>query len=348
MVRKSCVGSPHSNLNRQVDAFFLAVTPTEVEAFTCSPVFWYYHGDHLGSSSVLTDRQGNVVKHYEYYAFGKDRFNDASLCSFDISNRYTGQVLDEETGLYYYNARYYDPEIGRFVQADSIVPSAGDPQTLNRYSYVRNNPLMYTDPSGHENFFSGLWNAATEQFNSTQGIVSAVLGGPGGIAFNTAASSAVYIFGQVAGQKAALYASGISSIVIGVFQIVVGALSIIYGGNVVGGAFMIAGGVNSIVAGAAMLAGERDLQEAAGWAGIGIAVGGVIAATVETVQAVQADHSAPAAQAAQQQSSSGESGYFTAELKLQVDPDSQPGLQIQPSGDGTAPLNQMAQLGAMP
>ena len=48
-----------------------------------------------------------------------------------------------------YHARYYDPLIGRFISADTIVPKPGDPQSLNRYSYVRNNPLKYTDPSGH-------------------------------------------------------------------------------------------------------------------------------------------------------------------------------------------------------
>ncbi|MEM5795044.1 MAG: RHS repeat-associated core domain-containing protein, partial [Bacillota bacterium] len=51
-----------------------------------------------------------------------------------------GQEYDSETGLYYYGARYYDPAIGRFISPDSIVQSPGDPQSLNRYSYCRNNP----------------------------------------------------------------------------------------------------------------------------------------------------------------------------------------------------------------
>jgi RHS repeat-associated protein len=61
--------------------------------------------------------------------------------------RFTGQRLDN-TGLYYYGARYYDPTIGRFISADSIVQSYSNPQSLNRYSYVFNNPLKYVDPSG--------------------------------------------------------------------------------------------------------------------------------------------------------------------------------------------------------
>ena len=111
-------------------------------------MFWYYHTDHLGSSNVMTDRAGNLARHYEYGAFGTSRYADAT-CTFNPSNRYTGQILDEDTGLYYYNARYYDPELGRFIQADTVVPSAGDPQSLNRYSYGLNNPLKLVDPSGH-------------------------------------------------------------------------------------------------------------------------------------------------------------------------------------------------------
>ncbi|MBI5877547.1 MAG: RHS repeat-associated core domain-containing protein [Chloroflexi bacterium] len=62
---------------------------------------------------------------------------------------YTGQRLDASTGLMYYGARYYDSSLARFISADSIVPGAGNPQTLNRYSYVLGNPLKYTDPTGH-------------------------------------------------------------------------------------------------------------------------------------------------------------------------------------------------------
>jgi RHS repeat-associated protein len=127
---------------------FLAVTPSSVQATpTYDPVFYYYHGDHLGSPNVLTDCSGNIVQHYEYYVFGGElhRDNDSA---FPVSNRYTDQILDYDTGLYYYGARYYDPEIGRFVQPDPIVPAVGDSQSLNRYSYVRNNPLKRIDPSG--------------------------------------------------------------------------------------------------------------------------------------------------------------------------------------------------------
>lgn len=57
--------------------------------------------------------------------------------------------MDASDGLLYYGARYYDAQLGRFISADTIVPSAGNPQSLNRYSYALNNPVRYTDPSGH-------------------------------------------------------------------------------------------------------------------------------------------------------------------------------------------------------
>ena len=63
--------------------------------------------------------------------------------------RFTGQRREGTIRLYDYGARFYDPLLGRFLSADTVVPQPGNPQALNRYSYVLNNPLKYTDPSGH-------------------------------------------------------------------------------------------------------------------------------------------------------------------------------------------------------
>jgi len=105
----------------------------------------YLHGDHLGSVSLATDNSGAVVSKQDFDPWGKAR--GASTIP-QTSLNYTGQRLDG-TGLLYYHARYYDPALARFVSADSISPDHTDPQTRNRYSYVLNNPLRYTDPSGH-------------------------------------------------------------------------------------------------------------------------------------------------------------------------------------------------------
>ena len=105
----------------------------------------YYHGDHLGSSNLLTDSDGFQVKRLEYTPFGTTYLEEGEV---NTNYRYTGKELDQSTGLYYYGARYYDTRLGRFITPDTIVQAPTDPQTLNRYSYCRNNPLKYTDPSG--------------------------------------------------------------------------------------------------------------------------------------------------------------------------------------------------------
>lgn len=107
----------------------------------------YYHSDHLGSSNVITDQNGQQVQYCEYTPYGSLAVN--SINSTNSTNYlFNGKELDS-TGLYFYGARYYDPEIGRFITADTIVQAPYDPQSLNRYSYCRNNPLNYIDPTGH-------------------------------------------------------------------------------------------------------------------------------------------------------------------------------------------------------
>jgi RHS repeat-associated protein len=66
-----------------------------------------------------------------------------------IATGYTGQRQEPELGLYYYNARWYDPYLARFTQPDTIVPNPVDAKAFDRYAYVYNNPVMYSDPSGH-------------------------------------------------------------------------------------------------------------------------------------------------------------------------------------------------------
>ena len=104
----------------------------------------YVHADHLGSTRLITNSSGSTVETTAYDPWGKVK-NGGTKSKF----LYTGQEKDDETGLHYYNARYYDSEIRRFIQPDDLVQNAFDPQSLNRYSYVQNNPLRYVDPTGH-------------------------------------------------------------------------------------------------------------------------------------------------------------------------------------------------------
>jgi len=101
---------------------------------------YYYHFDGLGSVVALSDESGNIVERYSYDVFGEPNRVSA------VSNRYmfTGREYDSETGNYYYRARYYKPDIGRFMSADPIGYEAG----LNLYTYVANNPINNIDPLG--------------------------------------------------------------------------------------------------------------------------------------------------------------------------------------------------------
>ena len=111
-------------------------------------VGYYYHEDNLNTSSTLSGPSGSQVEVNVYYPFG--RVETASpQASFQVSRRFTGQVFDAESGLYYYNARYYDPELGRFIQPDTVISDFSNPQSYNRYSYALNDPLLYNDPTGH-------------------------------------------------------------------------------------------------------------------------------------------------------------------------------------------------------
>ncbi len=123
---------------------------------------FYYHTDHLGSSSVVTDAGGNLVERLAYFPYGQTRSNTGTK---DVHHKFTGQELDAETGLYFYGARYYDPLLGRFIQPDTIVPNLRNPQDLNRYSYVSNNPVNYIDPTGHSWFSKFLHNVNKELSN---------------------------------------------------------------------------------------------------------------------------------------------------------------------------------------
>jgi len=103
---------------------------------------YYYHLDHLGGTNVVTDSAGNLVERTKYYPFGEIREGGNEKYSF------TGKEKDKLTEFYYFEARYYGPEFKHFSQADVVAPNLYDPQDLNRYSYVRNNPLRYIDPTG--------------------------------------------------------------------------------------------------------------------------------------------------------------------------------------------------------
>ncbi len=123
-------------------------------------VLEYHHEDHLTDSAsslradfnVDTDDMGNVLVVLDYYPYGDVRLDEQSS-SYENDYKFTGKEKDEDTGLYYYEARYYDSGIGRFTAIDPMAKLSPetflkDPQQLNSYTYVRNNPLGAIDPDG--------------------------------------------------------------------------------------------------------------------------------------------------------------------------------------------------------
>jgi RHS repeat-associated protein len=105
--------------------------------------------DHLGSTSLLTTSNGSVVPGSATWYLPFGGYRGATPTQTITDRDYTGQRENMELDLLYYGARFYIPGLGRFASADSIVPNPMNPQSLNRYTYVLNRPLKFTDPSGH-------------------------------------------------------------------------------------------------------------------------------------------------------------------------------------------------------
>jgi RHS repeat-associated protein len=129
---------------------------------------YFYHPDHLGSSSYVTDLNGKLYEHLQYFPFGEGWIEENSNAQ-RTPYLFTAKELDEETGLYYFGARYYDPRTSVWQSADPILgkylPSGGNASNLSGmggiynsfnlglYSYGHLNPLKFVDPDGNESKF---------------------------------------------------------------------------------------------------------------------------------------------------------------------------------------------------
>jgi RHS repeat-associated protein len=114
----------------------------------------YLLGDHIGSSSVTTDASGVKTASALYKAFGETRYCEApckgTLGNLGTDYKFTGQREEAALGIYFFNARWFDPSLGRFISPDTIVPTGTQgTQAWDRYAYVNNNPVKYNDPTGH-------------------------------------------------------------------------------------------------------------------------------------------------------------------------------------------------------
>ena len=138
----------------------------------------YLHRDHIGSVTAITDDTGVVVETLSYDPHGKRRqatWEDAvtQVFSAETTRGFTHHEMLDDVGLIHMNGRVYDPDLGRFISADPHIQEPLNGQSLNRYSYVLNNPLSYTDPSGY--FFSSIFKAIKSVVSAVVGAVKSVL-----------------------------------------------------------------------------------------------------------------------------------------------------------------------------
>jgi len=123
----------------------------EPMAMSRSGAILYYHADGLGTITSLTDGSGSAQAAYTYDSFGKQILGTGSVTN---PFRYTGRELDQETGLYYYRARYYDQNTGRFLTEDPLGHTGG----INFYEFVSNDPSNRVDPLGLRDILVLTWN----------------------------------------------------------------------------------------------------------------------------------------------------------------------------------------------
>jgi RHS repeat-associated protein len=137
----------------------------------------YLHKDNLGSTVSITDSAGAIKQHLSYDAWGKQSaFNGhSSLTAYTspaTSQGYTGHKMMNDVGIIHMGGRIYDPTLGRFLQADPHIQAPKNSQNYNRYSYVLNNPMSYTDPSGY--FFKSLGKFVKKHWRTIASIAIAV------------------------------------------------------------------------------------------------------------------------------------------------------------------------------
>ena len=112
-----------------------------------TPPIYYYHSDHLGTSTSLTDYNGKAYQFFLNLPFGETMAQQLGSNYFNSPYKFNGKELDEETGFYYYGARYYDPKISIWMSVD---PLAEKYPGISPYAYCLNNPINLVDPDGRE------------------------------------------------------------------------------------------------------------------------------------------------------------------------------------------------------
>ncbi|MDI7237165.1 polymorphic toxin type 10 domain-containing protein [Leptospira santarosai] len=137
----------------------------------------YYLTDQVDSVSTVLDDEGNTLSQIQYQPYGETFVQRGDL---NFSPKYNSQELDRESGFFFFNARYYDPGIGRFTSADTLIPDEHNSQGWNRFAYVYNNPIGAKDPTGHvpQDYDAGFKDASKGIAKSTVDSVKSALSAP--------------------------------------------------------------------------------------------------------------------------------------------------------------------------
>ncbi len=285
-----------SEMKTYIGDFAVVTTPTTPAG--AASVTQYLHRDHLGSVDTITNASGQVVQRMSFDSWGKRRevswltMTDGAIAAFDTTatttRGFTGHEMIDPVGLVHMNGRVYDPEIGRFLSADPFVQETGNLQSWNRYSYVLNNPLSFTDPSGFffSKLFKSIGKALGSAFRAIGAAVKKILQNPIFRAIINIVGCALPGVGQLAcaaitgaltaaagGSLAdSLKAAAFAFVSMGAFKFVGGFTNALSG---VGGAILKAG-IHGVVGGALSVAqGGSFLQGFAGSAAG--ALGGYVA-----------------------------------------------------------------------
>ena len=127
---------------------------------------FYYHSDHLGSTSYITDKDGNITQYDAYLPYG-ELLVDEHSSSEDLPYKFNGKELDEETGLYYYGARYMQPMASIWYGVDPLTEEYAE---ISGYVYCHANPVILFDPDGERGILhsvKGYFNGVGKSFSNT-------------------------------------------------------------------------------------------------------------------------------------------------------------------------------------
>ncbi len=229
-------------------------------------VQYFYRKDAQGNIIAILDSNGKVVVKYEYDAWGKHKVVDANGIGVLNPFRYRGYYYDTETGLYYLQTRYYDPELGRFISQDSL--EYADPETingLNLYAYCGNNPVMSVDPSGN-----AWWNWLIIGIQAVAGIVACFVPGGQGLGVSLLVGATLGAVSQVVAPAVAQVIGGATSISngIGAFSTGISLLGAGPIGIIVGVGLMAVGAATALFGANEMVAGITGTNYIQKWTGM--------------------------------------------------------------------------------